>query len=395
MRKNINIHSLTAAFLTGIVSITGVKANLPIDAFDASERSESGVCGSFYGAMRSQSDDIKKAYRVADAAYNDQGLVGNKSRPTSKQVGFKAREELAAEGYQIVSFGAKLPGYGEVPFGIVTFRKDPITGRGELTIGYHGTECFADLLDDFDFFRETNAEIGLHGKVHHGFNQRYMHSRDALNDVIEGVLESNGLTRDTVDLTFTGHSMGAAITQIAAIDLANKGYTIAGVMPISSPRVFSPEAAEHAENLFGENLVQVRRMGDFIPMFPLGMGGLMYKHAGRVYELDTDAMAGMLDMMKNHDRKTILADASKEEKVPVKRYLGGKIAKTKEAVKAVASKLVSLPGRAYSAVKGFFRGKATPPVAQLGVESTSLVTNDGAKEKSILGRFGSWVSSRF
>ncbi|MCB0586356.1 MAG: lipase family protein [Phaeodactylibacter sp.] len=108
-----------------------------------------------------------------------------------------------------------------------------VTARdGHLVACFRGTSSGKDALVDTRF-RKT-AAYGGRGRVHRGFH-------NALDSVWDQMQEAARELGADKKLFLCGHSLGAALAQLAAHRFALEGYTVAGVYVFGSPRVGNPE----------------------------------------------------------------------------------------------------------------------------------------------------------
>jgi hypothetical protein len=101
-----------------------------------------------------------------------------------------------------------------------------LSGERGTFVAFRGTSNFTDFKTDI-LFRKTD---GFGGRVHSGFKKAY----DSVSAKIAAAVAevSNGRP-----VFFTGHSLGAALAQLSAIDLADRGVSVAGVYTYGSPYV--------------------------------------------------------------------------------------------------------------------------------------------------------------
>jgi hypothetical protein len=274
-----------------------------------------------------QSDLIKDMAAAAHAAYNDKNLVNLTSGAIRKQVGNEPRA-LLAQTKETVSFSSTIPGYGNVPAGILLCEVDA-SGKHKITIAFHGTECKVDLMTDLLALKRSADVIGLPGYAHKGFLDRYMQSREALIDVINDRLEAHGKDASEVEFNITGHSLGGALATLCAADLKMNLVKTSQVnlVTFSSPRVLEAVGAKTLDNALavasGKNL-RIWRAYDPISAISLGtkfgFGFITgYRHVGHGVKL-----AANVDFlsMKNHAHDLHLKDAFSETPVEILEHTG-------------------------------------------------------------------------
>lgn len=121
---------------------------------------------------------------------------------------------------------------------------------------------------DFDRFSE--------GKAHAGFLKYYKTVRKTIAQRLAGI-DTTGK-----QIIFSGHSLGGALSTLAAHDAAEESYAGATLYHINfaAPRVFNPKLARYYEEL---PLVTFRvvNIEDLVPTVPEPVfSGLIYQHIG-------------------------------------------------------------------------------------------------------------------
>jgi len=318
--------------------------------------------GSSWIAPRRRSDLVATAAQAASAAYNDATVVGLKGSSLSAQAGFKSREELLQQGYEVTSFSATVPGAGNVPAGIVGYKD------GEVIIAYHGSESVEDFTQvNLRAKKMTASDIGLTGYVHGGFKTRYLQSRDALRMVLEDTLARHGLK--SAKTMVTGHSLGGGLATLAAADLKKHFPALSDVdlVTFSSPRVCDHEAAENMEALLGgERMIRIWRESDPVPMVSPGVQLLLgyftgFKHVGQSYKLQskTTGWFSWLPSLTNHSLGSILEDAKRSEDVRIDADHVGVRSKLKNMVTRGVQTVTNVTKSVVNTVKGLFSRAAS------------------------------------
>lgn len=139
-----------------------------------------------------------------------------------------------------------------------------------LYIGFRGTEIksWQDIVANllyFKWFMKVKNPVPKFGLPfimgHSGFIAKYKSIKNRIDDV---VAKSNPAT-----IVFTGHSQGAAIAQLAAVDYASNAGAKAKTMCIcfASPRVFGFFSARKLKRLF-PNWVNFIYHHDPVPFVP-------------------------------------------------------------------------------------------------------------------------------
>ncbi len=275
-----------------------------------------------FAVVNSRAKLIKDAAIASDAAYNDSDLVAVKSNPIRNQWSFPYREEMERQGHQVISFSAISDEHGHVPAGIVTYKEE--NGIARITVSYHGSESVQDFKEaNLRAFKQKNAELGIDGYIHGGFNTRYMQSRESLHDVIDMVISANGKSINDVEFLVTGHSLGGALAHLAAIDIKKNLANASKVdlVTFCSPRVVDAKGAAQMEELLDKRIVRIWRENDIVPTLSPGtrwgfdLGYFTgFKHAGESVKLKKKARFGSLI---NHVLGPIIADAISEDDVEI------------------------------------------------------------------------------
>lgn len=119
-----------------------------------------------------------------------------------------------------------------------------------MFIAFRGTSNGKDVRQDLKRIQEENG----HGDVHEGFLQCYLSIKQQLQAVL------NSAKRKELKVIFTGHSLGGAIAQLAAVD--HKASCIA----FGSPKVGDQDFVQALEAL--DDLILYENHLDFISELP-------------------------------------------------------------------------------------------------------------------------------
>jgi len=123
------------------------------------------------------------------------------------------------------------------------------TGRDYAVISFRGTSSRQNLWTDLKFSKVTALDD--RGKVHKGFMQAYASIHGALTKAVNEVAQDRALF-------VTGHSLGAALAQLAAYELAKTGKNVAAVYVFGSPRVGDEDFARaYNEQLEGQTFLHI------------------------------------------------------------------------------------------------------------------------------------------
>lgn len=148
-----------------------------------------------------------------------------------------------------------------------------------VVISFRGTVSLEDWLRDFDFLPTIYQPVANFGTVHEGFQLVYLVLRSSLMDLLKQV--DAGYTR----LLVTGHSLGAALSELAAPDLLhNADLTVEpDVVNFAGPRVGHHDFA----SLFDvqiDSCFRVVNLWDIVPQLPPPLA--LYEHVGQAVKVD-------------------------------------------------------------------------------------------------------------
>lgn len=169
--------------------------------------------------------------------------------------------------------------------------------EGTVYLAFRGTYSKDDAWIDGDFSKSECSFLN-NELVHRGFLNRYLalqrDMKNLLNEKINIYKRKTG--KDIKKIVVTGHSLGGALSTLAALDLQQIEKKIpVKLITFCSPRVLSFEAYDYVvkKNILrqsGENgAIRIYRHGDVVPSMPLGSMG--YKHFGEVFCI-TNAPSG-------------------------------------------------------------------------------------------------------
>ncbi|TMW90029.1 hypothetical protein EJD97_016281 [Solanum chilense] len=172
-------------------------------------------------------------------------------------------------------------------------------GRRDIVIAWRSTVVPMEWFNDFEFIRVSAPKIfgeNSDPKVHHGWYSMYTSNdprslfnkasaRDQVLGEVERLMEQ--YKTEEVSITVTGHSMGASIATLNAVDMVfngiNKGFPVTAFV-FASPRVgdenFNKTYLELENQL---RALRVRNMPDIIPHYPF----IGYSDVGVELTMDT------------------------------------------------------------------------------------------------------------
>jgi predicted lipase len=142
-----------------------------------------------------------------------------------------------------------------------------------LVVSFRGTLSPEDWLHDFDFLPAAYEPVANFGTVHQGFQEVYKVVRDSVFNLVRKA--DQGFTR----LILTGHSLGAALSELAAPDLLHN----AGITTTPEVQNFAGPRAGHRDfaSIFDvqiDTCFRVVNMWDIVPRLPSTLA--LFEHVG-------------------------------------------------------------------------------------------------------------------
>jgi triacylglycerol lipase len=127
--------------------------------------------------------------------------------------------------------------------------RDVDAGR---VIAFPGTDSVADLLTDFNI---DSASAPMIGPLHDGFWTAYARIKPAILAAAAGH-----------KIIFVGHSLGAALAEVAAADFVANGNAVEAVYAFAPPRISPRSMVAHI--LRDTQVNQYRKGNDIVPTVP-------------------------------------------------------------------------------------------------------------------------------
>jgi hypothetical protein len=184
---------------------------------------------------------IIEAWKYANMAYKRQ------YKPEHKLPIFE--QELAA-GTGITFFGHNH----------IVFEK----ASGSIVVAYQGTTSLNDVFTDVCFRGHYSSATGLSG--HSGFLHRYDESREQLHLILKSIATKQKKALVDLKVLFTGHSLGGALAQIAAADMAINRQLPSELITFAAPRALTVTSVQQALNTnLIRNPTRIVSMLDYVP----------------------------------------------------------------------------------------------------------------------------------
>lgn len=170
-----------------------------------------------------------------------------------------------------------------------------------IYVTFRGSESINNWISNLDAFKtsytswpECNCE------VHKGFYQ----AEQSIFPTVLNAVKSLKTKFPNYKIKLTGHSLGAALTQLTSMDLVKHGYAVSGVVNFGQPRTGDKAYAQFANSKVDTWRVVHDR--DTVPHLPLATG-MDYHHVCREQFED-----------KNHNLKS--CDSSCEDPTCADQY---------------------------------------------------------------------------
>ena len=176
-----------------------------------------------------------------------------------------------------------------------------IAQRGaEAVLVFRGTMTANEWIADFKVRLTPNTIAGT-GKVHDGFLRTYTLFREAIRQSLESI---DGRTR----LFVAGHSLGAGLATLAAMDLASRpGSRRPALYTFASPRVGDRQFARDFNGLLSERSFRIANTCDLVTSIPFPVPFLRFI-GGYFTHVETPVEFTIQheDVEKNHSIDTYL-----------------------------------------------------------------------------------------
>lgn len=139
-------------------------------------------------------------------------------------------------------------------------------GTSRINLVFRGSHSIKNFIQDIQFLKSDMELDGYDGVyVASGFYKAYMALVDRIAVSLENILANNpGINQ----IYIAGHSLGASLSSIAAIDLKQRlGYNIVGSYTFGSPRTGNIDFSELYQKVIG-NTRRFTNAGDIVPHLP-------------------------------------------------------------------------------------------------------------------------------
>lgn len=145
-----------------------------------------------------------------------------------------------------------------------------------IVVSFRGTKEPRDFLTDLmirkkPFLGNGKSESGF-GEVHRGFNMAF----ESVRDQLKATLDAFEAEQSGRPIFVTGHSLGAALAQLAALYLASVGKDVASVYTYGSPRVGNKDFQRGYESLLKDRTFLHINNSDIVTTIPLKLLGFRH-----------------------------------------------------------------------------------------------------------------------
>ena len=158
---------------------------------------------------------------------------------------------------------------------------------GDVVIAVRGTEGIQEWVHDAEFLLEKCPFLAGAGHTEDGFTAMYLSmttAPDPISPSLTRWLSAPKFPRPVTSLTICGHSLGAALATLLALDVAvNTPYKNPVVYTYASPRTGGPLFAS-TYNQAVPNTFRIAGRLDLVPKLPLPP---LYEHVNTLYELNS------------------------------------------------------------------------------------------------------------
>ncbi|KAK7749772.1 hypothetical protein SLS53_000351 [Cytospora paraplurivora] len=135
------------------------------------------------------------------------------------------------------------------------------TVREEIVVAFRGSSSLRNWIADLDFVK-VSCDYTAGCKVHDGFKVSW----DEISEYCFALVEEAFDAHPNYTLVVTGHSLGAAVGTLAAVELRNKGYAC-DLYTYGSPRVGNLAFVEYVNSQAGAEY-RVTHYDDPVPRLP-------------------------------------------------------------------------------------------------------------------------------
>lgn len=153
---------------------------------------------------------------------------------------------------------------------------DPFTKESAVIITFRGTDQIVDWVNNLNIKDCDYPDCKENqGRVHAGFRS----GLDAVWLSIEEIL--NKPSYKNLPILITGHSLGAALSILCALETKRKGHNVVGVYTFGCPKVYKSNLRRYVKEHIGNITYRFQNNNDIVCRVPH-----TYTHAGELFYID-------------------------------------------------------------------------------------------------------------
>lgn len=153
---------------------------------------------------------------------------------------------------------------------------------GQVVFRGTQSDSIEDWIDDLDFFDTSVYSLVSGGEVHSGFYNSWNSVKTQVEAAVKTLSEVQGISQ----IYYTGHSLGAAITLFAALEVGTAYPIPFKVYNFGEPRVGNQIFANYVNREIGD-IVRVTHHEDIVPHLPPEDFGFYHVATEVYYTSDT------------------------------------------------------------------------------------------------------------